>query len=211
MSGFSGEKSSRCSDGENICHEGPEKGRVSHRTPASPSTSFCDVNLYFYKAFLHSSSSLVSSPVFLPFRLRLFAMPKTRPTREQSGRSWRRWDTRSLWICCTRSRLGGSSTSYWSIWVVRHPVFIVLNLVRNKRQALNYPCAFVFTRRGSVYAARKRRHLHGGYRLVRSKKTYIKMWYFISVTVTVDWNLCFKICVQFLSRGDHVGLRSPSL
>lgn len=29
VSGFSGEEGSRCSDGENICHEGPEEGRVS--------------------------------------------------------------------------------------------------------------------------------------------------------------------------------------
>lgn len=192
MSGFSGEKGSRSSDGENICHEGPEKGRVSHSTPASFSTSFCDWNQCFF-----------SPPLlfFWVFRPRLFVTPKTRPIREQSGRSWRRWDTRLLWICSTRSRLGGSSTSYWSIWVVRHCFcFFPLRFVRNKRQALKYPCVFALTRRGSVYAARERRHLHGGYRLVRTwtakrSEKRLKMWCFISVTYAPEWNICSSFCL----------------
>lgn len=64
VSGFSGEKGSRCTDGENICHEGPEKGRVSHSTLASSSTSFCDLNQYFYKPFLLQSIFIQSPLLF---------------------------------------------------------------------------------------------------------------------------------------------------
>lgn len=122
-------------------------------------------------------------------------MPKTRPTREQSGRSWRRWDTRSSWICCTLSRQGGNCTSYWSVWVVRPPhVFEDLRPQvcfekerggrekkmtdfkkwRNRDSLISLTplthlyCCFS-TRRGIVHAAREGRYLHGGHCLVRTK------------------------------------------
>lgn len=152
-SGFSGEKGSRCSDGENICHEGPEEGRVPHITAASSSTSFCDSSQDFDKLFFLLQSVFIWSPLLFLclFRLRLFATPKTRPIREPSGRSWKRSDTRSLWICSTRSRLGGSSTSYWSIWVVRHLGFFFLFLTLleiNDKPLINSVVLFFFSQEG---------------------------------------------------------------
>lgn len=119
--------------------------------PLPPSPPFCDSNLYFYSRFL-LHSVFIRSPLLLLCRLRLrsFAMPKTRPTHEQSGRSWRRWDTRSLWICSTPSRPGGSSTSYWSIWVVRHRKLLVFFCSQLKIKPLRTP-VFLFLPGGEVF------------------------------------------------------------
>lgn len=99
---------------------------------------FCTLPTSFQALFFQSNLPSCSSVC----RLRLFVTPKTQPIREQSGRSWRRWDTRSLWICCMRSRLGGNSTSSWSIWVVRHPLFLLSALLQLGNKPLNTPVCF---------------------------------------------------------------------
>lgn len=99
---------------------------------------FCTLPTYFQVLCFQSNLPSCSSV----YRLRLFVTPKTQPIHEQSGRSWRRWDTRSLWTCCMRSRLGGNSTSSWSIWVVRHPLFLLSALLQLGNKPLNIPVCF---------------------------------------------------------------------
>lgn len=149
-------------------------------------------------------------------------MLRTRPIHEQSGRSWRRWDTRSSWICSTLFRLVGNSTSYWSVWVVRHP--FILNVqymatslferkVVEREKGVNEEmkdliggrfsnasitantCVLCFvTRRGIIHAARERRHLHGGHCLVRTPAVTAKC-----STQSGKLN-CFFVCFFKLKR-----------
>lgn len=134
---------------------------------------------------LHVSplDQVLCSLLWFVFRQRSCVTPKTRPIRGQSGRSWRRWDTRSWWTCCTPSRREGSSTSYWSAWVVSEELSVEASFSRLHASTPCYACTcsdpalpsvLFSTRRGAVHAAREGRHLHGGHCLVRThtvKKT----------------------------------------